>query len=193
MTQAEQYLSEEKALFPRRLSAVFLSLLLCMLTGAAAAYGLARFLPPTVYEVASPVPFSTVYGFLLALAAYLRHTVIETLFVFFSAFTLSPGWIGGAAAIYRGVVMGISLSLMTQGLVRGGGNMMPAVLSLFFFASTLLLLFASYASVYGRAFFVLRRLGDRERREGLLFEYFKCFGVMSGAVFAVSALGMFLR
>lgn len=185
MTSAETYLSETKAVFPRRLSAVFLPLLLCYSAGAVLSYLAAHWLCPYSYYVSCPVSFISVYGILSTLASYMKHTVLQTAVIFISAFTFFPAWISALTAVYRGICTGICLYLVSGGMVQGLSSHPQITLSLYFLASVLLFLFASYAHIYAKALPVMWRHRDYKNLQVLLFEYIRCFLVMSGGILAV--------
>lgn len=192
MTSAETYLSETKAVFSRRLSAVFLPLLLCYAAGAALSYLAARGLCSHSYYVSCPVSFISVYGTLSSLASYMKHMVLQTVVIFISAFTFFPAWISAITAIYRGICTGICLFLVSGGMVQGLGSHPQITLSLYLLASVLLFLFASYTHVYSKALPVMWRHRDYKNLQVLLFEYIRCFMVMSGAILAVYMFAIIL-
>lgn len=192
MTSTETYLSETKAAFSHKLSAIFLPLLLCYSAGAVLSYLVARCLCSQFYYVSCPVSFISVYGTLSTLVSYMKRTIWQTAAIFFSAFTFFPTWISTLTAIYRGICTGICLFLVSSGMVQGLDSYPQITLSLYFLTSVLLFLFASYVHVYSKALPVMWKHRDYKNLQVLLFEYIKCFMVMSGGILAVYMFAIIL-
>jgi len=167
----------------------FLPLLVCYAGSAALAWLAARNTVHPVCYVSCPLSGISVYGTLAQLTSYLSGTVRQLLLVFVSAFTLFPAWISVGTALYRGLCTGLCLALAESGSITGAGSPQLA-LPLYFLASVLLLLFASFSHSSASVFAERKKYGFTRSLNSLILSWIRCFLVMAGGILALSVFAI---